>query len=109
MTYYDASPIHKILFWVSDKSKDYVATKPLHESQVKFNGVKDEELRSKYAKLEGGSFFNIECRENYELIRELTSYGKELLVLKPSEIRDRVLERIYETNNSYSKLLESNR
>ena len=109
VTYYDASPIHKILFWVSDKSQDNVETKPLHESQVKFNGVKDEELRSKYAKLEGGSFFNIECRENYELIRELTSYGKELLVLKPSEIRDRVLERIYETNNSYSKLLESNR
>lgn len=88
------SPLHKIIFWVSDASKDYVATKPLHESQRNLAGQCEDELRQKYPMLHDGKFFRIDCKENYELIRELTSFGKELVVLSPTIIRERIEKRI---------------
>lgn len=104
ITFYEDRPLTKILFWVSNYSKDYVVTKPLHETQRHFTGKRDEDLRYKYPMLEGGNFFQIECRENYELIRELSSFGKDLLVLQPSEIVGKVYKRIEEMKNNYDNL-----
>ena len=87
-------PVQTILFWVSDASKGYVETKPLHESQRHYRGEKEAALRRQYPKLEGGAFFSIDCIENYELIRELTSFGADLVVLSPSEIRYKIIKRI---------------
>ena len=84
--------IKTILFWVSDRSKDYVATKPIHESQKHYRGDKEAEMRRQYPTLEGGAFFSIECVENYELIRELTSFGADLVVLSPEEVRRSVIQ-----------------
>ena len=97
-------PVLKIVFWVSDKSKDYVETKPLHESQKNINTDVEERLRSEHPILSGGRFFQIECIENYELIRELTSFGKELIVLQPSQIREAVANRVAEMNEMYKNL-----
>ncbi|MBQ7711846.1 MAG: WYL domain-containing protein [Bacteroidales bacterium] len=91
---YDDRPVQTILFWVSDASKGYVETKPLHESQRHYRGEKEAALRRQYPKLEGGAFFSIDCIENYELIRELTSFGADLVVLFPSEIRYKIIKRI---------------
>jgi predicted DNA-binding transcriptional regulator YafY len=41
---------------------------------------------------------------NYELIRELCSYGKELLVLSPETIKLEIMDRISEMNEKYSEL-----
>lgn len=97
-------PVLKIIFWVSDKSKDYVETKPLHESQKHINRDIEERLRSEYPILSSGRFFQIECIKNYELIRELSSFGKELIVLQPSEIRESVANRIADMNEIYKKI-----
>lgn len=43
--------------------------------RYKYHGEKEQLLRSEYPALEGGAFFSIDCIENYELIRELCSYG----------------------------------
>jgi predicted DNA-binding transcriptional regulator YafY len=94
VTLYEDRPVQPILFWVSDRSKDYVATKPIHESQKHYRGEKEAELRRLYPTLEGGAFFSIECVENYELIRELISFREDLMVLSPDNIRDTVMERI---------------
>lgn len=94
VTLYDNRPVQTILFWVSDYSKGYVETKPLHESQRHYRGEKEAVLRRQYDKLEGGAFFSIDCVENYELIRELTSFGKDLIVLSPDNIRNTIMERI---------------
>ncbi len=95
------SPLYKITFWVSDASKDYVATKPLHESQRNMTGECEDELRQKYPMLHDGKFFRIDCKENYELIRELASFGKELVVLSPAIIRERIKKRIAEMIENY--------
>lgn len=94
ITYVDGCPVERIVFWVSDISKDYVATKPLHGSQRLLRGETAKNLREKYPTLKNGAFFEIRCMKNYELIRELSSFGPELVVLSPehivSEIRNRV-------------------
>ena len=104
VTLYTDSPIYNIYIWVSDFSKDYVATKPLHDSQRNITGVKEEELRNANPQLKGGRFFRIDCKYNYELIRELSSFGKDLLVLEPSYIQDKVYERISGMYENYNEL-----
>lgn len=98
---YDNRPVQTILFWVSDSSRDYVATKPIHESQRHYRNEKEEKLRRQYPQLNGGAFFSIDCIENYELIRELISFRDDLVVLSPDNIRDSVMERIAAMYESY--------
>lgn len=90
VSYYDGGDIHKIIFWVSDKSAPYVDTKPLHGSQINIQGVQEESIRSQYNVPFGGAIFSIECMENYELIRELCSFGGELKVLSPEPVIDSI-------------------
>ena len=104
VTLYDDHPLQTILFWVSNRSKDYVATKPIHESQRRYSGERENGYREQYPMLEGGNFFSIDCVENYELIRELTSFGKDLIVLSPSNIQDKVVARISEMFQEYQSL-----
>lgn len=104
VTLYEESPIYEIYFWVSDFSKDYVSTKPLHESQRKAKKEIDMVFRQKYCWLKHGQIYRIDCKYNYELIRELSSYGKELLVLSPIEIQEKLKSRILDMANYYQKL-----
>lgn len=104
VTFNEDSPIYQIIFWVSDKSKEYVKTKPIHESQRELPESLSESFRKQNPTLERGLFFRIDCKENYELIRELTSFGKELVVLEPSVIQDRVFNYIEENHKQYQNL-----
>lgn len=104
VTWLEDSPVYQIIFWVSDQSKDYVLTKPLHDSQRKLPDTKIAALRETYSNLEGGVFLRIDCKRNYELIRELTSFGKNLLVLEPRVIQDEVYRQISSLNDEYDKL-----
>lgn len=97
VTLYDDRPVEHIVFWVSDASKNYVTTKPIHESQIQYQAEKERQLRSQYPVLENGAFFSIDCIENYELIRELCSFGKDLLVLTPAHIQDVIFQRFSES------------
>ena len=101
---YDDRPLQTIIFWVSDCSKNYVVTKPLHESQRHYRGKRETELRLQYPMFKGGYFFSIECIENYELIRELTSFGKELIVLSPANIQQKVKDFVSAHLQSYQSL-----
>lgn len=101
ITFKEDSPILDIVFWVSDESKNYIYTKPLHGSQKTIRGNEESLLRDKYPNLGGGVFFKIQCRENYELIRELSAFGAELVVLSPSSIRYMIIERIKHLQKRY--------
>ena len=71
VTLYEDRDIEHILFWVSNRSKDYVGTKPIHGSQCQYKNEKDEEFRRQYPSLNEGAFFSIDCIPNYELILSL--------------------------------------
>jgi predicted DNA-binding transcriptional regulator YafY len=94
VSFYEDRPVEHILCWVSDASKGYVDTKPIHGSYTPIKGEKDQQLRGEYPKLEGGMFFTLDCIKNYELVRELCSYGKDLVVLSPESIRIEIEKRI---------------
>ena len=104
VTFYEDAPVQEICFWVSDKSCKYVETKPIHESQRMLNSEISSNLRRKYSKLVGGEFFRIDCKENYELIRELMSFGGELLVLEPFELKRKIEKTLHDFLQSYNIL-----
>lgn len=101
VTYNEDNPVQNIIIWVSENSKDYVITKPIHGSQRTIKGEKDSQLRDAYPHLKEGQFFQIECRENYELIRELFSFGKDLVVISPSQIKESIKSKIEQQYTAY--------
>lgn len=103
VTIAEKSPVHHIVFWVSPISQDYVLTKPIHDSQIHLKGEAEVRLRETYT-LPKGAFFSIDCKYSYELERELASFGKELLVLAPSDLQDKIWKRIGEMYEEYDKL-----
>lgn len=102
VTFNEEALLEEIIFWVSNRSKDYVSTKPIHGSQILIRGSKEEVLRTQYPKLVGGSFFKIKCKENYELLRELTSFGAELIVISPPFIIEKIEDRLKTMLGNYS-------
>jgi predicted DNA-binding transcriptional regulator YafY len=105
VTYFEDRPVEHILCWVSDASKGYIDTKPIHGSYTPIKGEKEQQIRTEYPQLEGGMFFTLDCINNYELIRELCSYGKELIVLRSDgEVKNKVQERVHEMNEKYFKM-----
>lgn len=101
VTRYPGKPVEHIVFWVSDKSKSYVVTKPIHESQKMYKGEKEAAMRSRYPMLEGGMFFSIDCMENYELYSVMLSFGAELVVLEPVGVREKIVEMIKGMGENY--------
>lgn len=94
VTLYEDRQVEHIVCWVSDTSKGYVNTKPIHESYTPYKGEKESLLHEQYPQLEGGLFFSIDCIPNFELIRELCSFGGNLVVLSPESIRDEIKNRL---------------
>ena len=105
VTYYEDKPIEHIVFWVSDKSKEYVITKPIHESQITYRGVKENALRRQYPLLKGGAFFSVDCIINYELLRELYSFGGELVVILPDNVQGEIYGRIKQMMCNYNNII----
>ena len=105
VTFYEDRPVEHILCWVSESAKGYVDTKPIHGSYTPIKNEKEQQLRAEYPQLQGGMFFTLDCINNYELIRELTSYGKDLIVLRSDgEVKNEVVKRIQEMSENYSEL-----
>jgi predicted DNA-binding transcriptional regulator YafY len=96
--------LEHIVFWVSNESKDYVLTKPIHGSQKLIKNDELENLKNKYSQFEEGIFLSIDCIPNYELIRLLSSFGKEVMVISPQSIQNQVFERIKEMFDNYNIL-----
>ncbi len=101
VTLYEERHCEHILCWVNDSSKGYVNTKPIHESYTPLKGEKEHELHDQYPRLEGGMFFSIDCIPNFELIRELCSYGGNLIVLSPESIRIEIKNRLLKHVEQY--------
>ena len=94
VTLYEDRQVEHIVCWVSESSKGYVNTKPIHESYTPFKGEKENQLHEQYPQLDGGLFFSIDCIPNFELIRELCSFGGNLVVLSPDSIREDIKNRL---------------
>lgn len=105
ITYFEKMPIETITFWVGRDSVPYVDTKPLHGSMRHLPQDVADELREKYPALPDGEFYSIECKLNYELIRELTVYGANLIVLSPGHIAETVYDQAVKLADRYRTVL----
>lgn len=103
VTYNEDKPVEHIVFWVSDESQNYVRTKPIHESQKNYSGEKEEQFRAQYPQFIGGAFFSVDCIINYELTRELMGYGKDLVVLEPTTLKNEIIHKLEANLQEYSK------
>ena len=107
VTLFEDRPVEHILCWASDSSKDYIDTKAIHGTYTRLKGEVEEQLRNEYPQLQGGMFFTLDCINNFELIRELCSYGKELLVLRSDgTVADDVRKRVAEMFEQYKEKIE---
>lgn len=108
VTYYEDRPVEKIVFWMHESSVPYLRSKPIHGSMHSIKGEEADVLRTQYPTLPAGNFYYIECIENYELIRELTTYGANLVVLSPSHISDKVAKIATEMSERYKSICANN-
>lgn len=105
ITYYEGKPIETIYFWASDNSTHYLVTKPIHgtQTQLKEGGEEEVSLRKSYTNLKDGKFFRLKCMINYELMREILSYGQGIIVLSPTSFREDIIKQITSIQSNYSK------
>lgn len=104
VTLYDDQPVERIVFWASDTEQLYLKSKPIHHSQQPLSEEETQRLREQCPSCEGGVFFAIECVRNYELIRELCSYGSDLVVLSPTTIRNEIAQRLTQMQQRYNTI-----
>ena len=104
VTLYTDKPAENIILWVSDKEYPYIETKPIHPSQKRVKEDLEKELRIAHPELENGHFIQIECIPNYELIRELSSFFDELIVLSPASLQNELFAKIDKIHQKYLKL-----
>lgn len=88
ITYHANRELQKILFCVAPETSPYIDTKPLHNSQIKLMLSDQEKMRQQYPKFKDWIFYTIECiPDDYELPRLLMSYGSQLVVISPYQLR----------------------
>lgn len=97
--------VEEIIFWVSNKSSDFVLSKPMHHSMKEIN---IDEIREKVPEPflgnllnKGGVFCKMECIINYELRREMMSFREELIVLTPNKLRNEIKEILMNMYDNY--------
>ena len=105
ITYYEGKSIETIYFWASDSSTHYLLTKPIHGTQttLKEGGEEEVTLRKSYPNLKDGNFFRLKCMINYELMREILSYGQGIIVLSPDTFREEIVKHITSIQENYNK------
>jgi hypothetical protein len=79
-----------IKIFVTARHAPYVKTKPLHHSQQ----ILDE--------TEKGMLIQIKVQHNFEIEKEILSFGEGIVVLEPAKLRNVMLQRIQQTLNGYS-------
>lgn len=85
----DGAVIEKVVLWVSTQRWPYVETKPLHGSQRVISKDAD------------GVLIQIEVYINRELEQLILSFGKDIKVLEPIYLRDRIISHLNEGLQNY--------
>lgn len=97
----DSEPL-EIVFWVSDESSDFVSRKPIHHTQTEISESDIPELKASQGNLVGGKYYKIVCKNNYELRREMLSFGAELIVLSPNDLRSQLYDQLLKMVENYN-------
>ena len=80
----------KVKLWVSMNSWPYVRTKPLHGATQKLVNMD-----------ETGAYITIEVYLNYELEQQILSFGENMRVIEPVELKERIKKRLSDAIVNY--------
>ena len=101
VTLYENEELQDIYFAVSKKSLPYIQTKYLHCTQIELDEESQEIYRKRYPALKDWTFFSIECRPNPELYMKLLSYGENIILVEPKELKDKMLAMLSSAHGKY--------
>lgn len=91
VTNYENNPVEKIVLKVSNKSIDYVRTKPLHSTQTEL-----KELGT-----ESHTFIQLKLKVNTEFEMLLFSYSDAIEVIEPISLRESFAQKIKKMSGMY--------
>lgn len=94
VTWRDDEELTEIIIAVKDSFIGYVNTKPFHGSQVKLTAEQQALLHSKYAALEGYSFYSLTLKPNRELYNIIYRNGENVLLVSPDSIRRKMIDEL---------------
>lgn len=83
----------KVVLKVAKKRLPYIITKPIHPSQTELKDCETEDF----------GFVRLHVRPNRELESLILSFGEQVEVLEPMDLRQRIASQIQELNNKYSE------
>ena len=92
VTFYEEKQAVRIKLKFSESRLPYVKTKPIHSSQ---KPCVDPET--------GESYLEIKVRPNRELIQKLLSFGEDLEVISPQEIKNEMIQHLEQALANYKK------
>jgi predicted DNA-binding transcriptional regulator YafY len=81
----------EVLIEFSEMQAQYVITQPLHHSQKRVEEIKDRIV------------FKYFLVPNFELIAAILHWGNEVKVLKPKQLKDKILQITRKTIDEYTK------
>ena len=96
--------MRNIYFAVRPASEDYIRTKMIHSSQDEVNIETEKDFIRRYPALKGCKFFFINCRPNRELFALFASYGPDVIIIDPTEIRDEIRRMLQEAVENYDNI-----
>ncbi|MCT4664444.1 MAG: WYL domain-containing protein [Flavobacteriales bacterium] len=82
-------PIEKVRLWVDKYQMNYFNNQPFHRTQQVI-----EEINN-------GTIIEIEVHTNFELMQYLLKYGKNIYVIAPTELKERMKNEIKKMENLY--------
>ncbi len=102
VTKFDDAEPKKIIFWIKKERSYYIQTKPIHLTQtlIKDNDIKLR-LQKENPNLINGDFYYINVLINYELINTILSFGKDIVIIEPLDVRQKIINVILEMKKQY--------
>lgn len=94
ITWLKDEALRQIIIAVKNSYVGYVDTKPIHGSQVKFSAERQIVLHAEYAAFDNYTFYRLTLRPNRELYNIIYSYGNNVILVSPSEIRVHMIEEL---------------
>lgn len=85
--------VETIVLKVDPMRYNYIKTKPIHSSQTELHALSDDDAK----------YIRLSLRVNRELIALLLSFGRDIEVLQPASLRERMRQQANEMAAAYAK------
>lgn len=97
VTYIESEPLAFVTLAVKNNFVGYIDSKPIHGSQVKYTTEEQERLHVKFNAFSDYTFYGLELKLNREFYNLILSFGKNVILLSPDEVRLSIINELNDT------------